>query len=84
MITDQIHRESGEVTILVLVENSLQYYEEFLAKMQNSRHNPCFSGKLFAIKIMFDYINRCQRHNPCFSGKLFAIHEGILNWNSIV
>ena len=37
-------------------------------------HNPCFSGKLFAIKELTLKVDLETCHNPCFSGKLFAIY----------
>ena len=36
-------------------------------------HNPCFSGKLFAIDTTTSNDPPGISHNPCFSGKLFAI-----------
>ena len=62
------------VTILVLVEYSLQCkVDDALAKLRGC-HNPCFSRILFAIRLKEIREEQIQSHNPCFSRILFAIN----------
>ena len=48
------HTIGKMVTILVLVETSLQCQVETLKAQNQKCHNPCFSGNLFTMKIMVE------------------------------
>ena len=61
------------VTILVLVEMSLQYMFKIINDLIRTCHNPCFSRNVFAIKkALIRELNE-NSHNPCFSRNVFAI-----------
>ena len=62
------------VTILVLVEKPLQYVKCQTKCIISLSHNPCFSGKTFAISRTKRLNMPLKGHNPCFSGKTFAIN----------
>ena len=61
------------VTILVLVEKPLQLYRSTVTRSSTISHNPCFSGKTFAIQGLQHKSTDLCCHNPCFSGKTFAM-----------
>ena len=66
--------QEDKVTILVLVEYSLQSLKPYKLVVVIDCHNPCFSRILFAIKFFHSEISECCSHNPCFSRILFAMH----------
>ena len=47
--------------------------ENKLLEIRIKSHNPCFSGKTFAIKKWSTEKEIKDGHNPCFSGKTFAM-----------
>ena len=55
------------------MEKPLQYNDIYSIHRQPKRHNPCFSGKTFAIKEWAAKNHLQSSHNPCFSGKTFAM-----------
>ena len=54
------------VTILVLVEMSLQWDYSDFCKQFKTGHNPCFSRNVFAIEIVIDFIKNVSESQSLF------------------
>ena len=62
-----------KVSILVLVEGTLQLVIMAVTEGFLRRFNPCFSGRYSAMKIDDTLVFTCNSFNPCFSGRYSAI-----------
>ena len=60
------------VTILILLETSLQPQDTFTNEFDTFRHNPYFTGNLFATEETGLVGDWTPSHNPYFTGNLFA------------
>ena len=64
------------VSILVLVEGTLQFGANSLFDASDSSFNPCFSGRYSAIiNIAVTAASCVSSFNPCFSGRYSAIEN---------
>ena len=72
-------KKSRKVTILVLVDSVLQYMTlpKYVSKDLKVRHNPCFSGQCFAIKMDFKKLAEPGKVT------ILVLVDSVLQYNSI-